>query len=298
MSFEPDSRILSNEEITGIVEAAATLGIRKLRITGGEPLVRKGLDQLIAMLSAIPGIEDIALTTNGIYLAPLADRLKAAGLTRVNISLDSLRADRFAMITRGGDVSKVLAGLRASQRAGFHPIKLNMVLMKGINDDEVEDFLRMTLEESIHVRFIEYMPIGHADSSWRTAYLPLDHVLEACRRIGMAYKPCGEVYGNGPAQSYRIHGAAGTFGLIHPLSDHFCSSCNRLRLTADGNIKPCLYWSDEFNVRKHLGDPSAIAAIFLKALGAKPETHEMAKALAGQQQSHLPTTRRMSQIGG
>lgn len=298
LSFEPDSRILSYEDITEIVQAAAGLGIRKLRITGGEPLVRKGLDRLISMLSAIPGIEDIALTTNGIYLAPFADRLKAAGLTRVNISLDSLRADRFAMITRGGDVSKVLAGLRASQRAGFHPIKLNMVLMKGINDDEVDDFLRMTLEESIQVRFIEYMPIGHADSSWRAAYLPLDYVLERCSRMGLDYRPCGEVYGNGPAQSYQIDGAAGTFGLIHPVSDHFCSSCNRLRLTADGSIKPCLYWSDEYNVRKHIGDPSAIGAIFLKALGAKPETHEMAKALAGQQQTQSPTIRRMSQIGG
>lgn len=298
MQFEPDNRILSYEEIAAIVEAVAALGVRKLRITGGEPLVRKELDKLIAMLAAIPGIEDIALTTNGIFLAPLAERLRSAGLTRVNISLDSLRQDRFAMITRGGDVGRVLAGLRASQLAGFSPIKLNMVLMKGINDDEVEDFLRMTLEERIQVRFIEYMPIGHEDSRWRAAYMPLEHVLETCRRLGWEYKPCGEVYGNGPAQSFRIDGAAGSFGLIHPVSDHFCGSCNRLRLTADGNIKPCLYWSDEYNVRKHIGNPSAIEAIFLKALGAKPETHEMAKALAGERQSQTPTTRRMSQIGG
>ncbi|MBW7475232.1 GTP 3',8-cyclase MoaA [Paenibacillus oenotherae] len=298
MTFEPDHRILSYEEIAEIVETAAALGIRKLRITGGEPLVRKGLDTLIAMLAAIPGIEDIALTTNGIFLAPFADRLRAAGLTRVNISLDSLRADRFAMITRGGDVSKVLAGLRASQLAGFSPIKLNVVLMKGINDDEVEDFLRMTIEEPIQIRFIEYMPIGHEDNSWRAGYMPLDYVLETCRRLGLDCEPAKEVYGNGPAQSYRIAGAAGTFGLIHPVSDHFCGSCNRLRLTADGSIKPCLYWSDEYNMRGHLGNPSALAAIFQRALGSKPETHEMARALAGGQRSQAPTARRMSQIGG
>lgn len=296
--FEPDHRILSYEEITEIVKVLAPLGVKKLRITGGEPLVRKGLPRLIAMLSAIPGIEDIALSTNGIYLAPFADELKAAGLTRVNISLDSLRPARFAMITRGGDVNKVLHGLEASRRAGLTPIKLNVVLMKGINDDEVETFLRMTREDPIHVRFIEYMPIGHAENDWKSVYLPLEHVLDRCRRLKWKFSPTGDVYGNGPAETYRIEGAAGTFGLIHPVSDHFCGSCNRLRLTADGNIKPCLYWSDEFHVRKHIGDASAIEALFFKALGMKPETHEMARALSGEKQTHTPTARRMSQIGG
>ncbi|WP_458123007.1 GTP 3',8-cyclase MoaA [Paenibacillus sp. Z3-2] len=297
MQFEPTERILSYEEITSIVKALAPLGIRKLRLTGGEPLVRKGLDQLIAMLSAIPEIEDIALTTNGIYLAAYADLLKAAGLTRVNISLDSLKPERFASITRGGKVQRVLDGIKASQKAGFHPIKLNVVLMKGVNDDEVEDFLRMTRDEPIHIRFIEYMPIGESGEGWRSGYMPLEHVLETCG-ARWEYESCGEIYGNGPADSYRIVGAAGTFGLIHPVSSHFCGNCNRLRLTADGNIKPCLYWSDEFNVRPLVGDDKAVQDLFYKALGAKPETHDMLKALNGQQIDGTPTMRHMSQIGG
>ncbi|TMV50335.1 GTP 3',8-cyclase MoaA [Paenibacillus mesophilus] len=298
MQFEPDHRILTYEEIAEIVKVLAPLGVRKLRLTGGEPLVRKGLDQLIGMLSKIPGIEDIALSTNGIYLAQFAGILKEAGLTRVNISLDSLIPERFAKITRGGDVGRVLSGLKASRSAGFDPIKLNVVLMKGMNDDEVASFLRMTYEEPIHIRFIEYMPIGYEGSGWKAGYLPLEHVLDTCRRLKWSFSRCEDVYGNGPAESYRLEGAAGTFGLIHPVSDHFCGSCNRLRLTADGNIKPCLYWSDEYNVRKHIGDSSAIEQLFFKALDAKPETHEMAKALSGEQQNHIPTVRRMSQIGG
>jgi len=298
MQFEPDHRMMTYEEITEVVRTLAPFGIRKLRLTGGEPLVRKGLDQLISMLSGITGIEDIALTTNGIYLASFAGALKSAGLTRVNISLDSLIPERFAQITRGGDVRRVLDGLKTSRIVGFNPIKLNVVLMKGINDDEVERFLRMTYEEPIHIRFIEYMPIGHEGIGWKAGYMPLTHVLDTCERLKWHYASCKDIYGNGPAESYRLEGAAGTFGLIHPVSDHFCGSCNRLRLTADGNIKPCLYWSDEYNVRKHIGDASAIEAMFRRALDGKPETHEMARALSGEQQSRVPTVRRMSQIGG
>lgn len=298
MTFEPDHRILSYEEITEIVRVLAQLGVRKIRLTGGEPLVRKQLDRLVGMLAAIPGIEDIALTTNGIYLANFAEALKSAGLTRVNISLDSLKQDRFAMITRGGDLKRVLAGIEASRRAGLAPIKLNVVLMKGINDDEVESFLRMTIDEPVHVRFIEYMPIGKQGEAWRGEYLPLLHVLDTCKRTGMGYAPSRDTFGNGPAQYYRLEGAAGTFGLIHPVSDHFCATCNRLRLTADGNIKPCLFWSDEFNVRKHIGNAAAIESLFFRALDLKPESHEMALALSGEELTRVPTARTMSQIGG
>ncbi|WP_127588402.1 GTP 3',8-cyclase MoaA [Paenibacillus koleovorans] len=298
MEFEPDERILTFEEIAEVVGVLARLGVRKLRITGGEPLVRKHLEQLIAMLSAIPGIEDIALTTNGIFLAPRAERLRAAGVTRVNISLDSLRADRFAMITRGGDIRKVLASLEESVRVGFQPIKLNVVLMKGVNDDEIADFLAMTLERDLTVRFIEYMPIGHEDDGWRNKYVPLSAVMDVCAERGWTADASGEVYGNGPSRNYRIRGAAGSFGLIHPVSDHFCETCNRLRLTADGSIKPCLYWTDEFNVRKHMGDEQAMRELFFRALDIKPLNHEMAQVLALEAQSHTPTARRMSQIGG
>lgn len=298
MQFEPDNRILRYEEITEIVKVLAPLGVTKLRLTGGEPLVRKELDRLVSMLSAVPGIEDIALSTNGIYLANFADVLKDAGITRVNLSLDSLNPDRFATITRGGSLKRVLAGIEASRRVGFDPIKLNVVLMKGINEDEVEQLLRMTFDEPVHIRFIEYMPMGNQGKGWRGEYMPLSHVLDVCERAGLRYETCKDVFGNGPADYYRMEGAAGTFGLIHPVSDHFCGTCNRLRLTADGNIKPCLFWSDEFNVRKHIGDAAAIESMFFQALGTKPETHEMALAMNGEQLSRVPTARSMSQIGG
>ncbi len=299
MEFEPEGNLLTFEEIAEVVRVLAGYGVRKLRLTGGEPLVRKNLEQLIERLSAIDGIEDIALTTNAIHFASRAEKLRKAGLTRINVSLDSLRADRFSLITRGGDLSRVLASLEAAYRVGLDPIKLNVVLMKGMNDDEIEDFLKLTLERSLHVRFIEYMPIGHDDDGWKTKYISLNTVLERCEEIGWQVEPLERsVQGNGPSQNFRIAGAAGTFGLIHPVSDHFCETCNRLRLTADGNIKPCLYWSDEFNVRRYIGNDQALAEMFFRALDVKPESHEMAKALLSEQQSHKPTARRMSQIGG
>ncbi|MFC5451501.1 GTP 3',8-cyclase MoaA [Paenibacillus aestuarii] len=298
MEFEPEERLLTFEEITEVVRVLAGLGVRKLRLTGGEPLVRKNLEQLIGMLSQIPGIEDIALTTNGIYFASRAEKLRAAGLTRVNISLDSLKADRFSLITRGGDIRRVLDSIEAAHRVGLSPIKLNVVLMKGINDDEIEDFLQMTIDRPVQVRFIEYMPIGHQDDIWKNRYLPLSTVLERCAEKGWTAAPSESVYGNGPSQNFRIEGALGSFGLIHPISDHFCETCNRLRITADGNVKPCLYWSDEFNVRKYIGDDAAVEDLFFRALDIKPQNHEMAEALMNQDQSHTPTLRRMSQIGG
>ncbi|WCK55733.1 GTP 3',8-cyclase MoaA [Aneurinibacillus sp. Ricciae_BoGa-3] len=298
MEFEPSDRILSYEEIEAVVKAVAKMGVRKLRLTGGEPLVRREIEKLIAMLSAVPGIEDIALTTNAIFLESKAEKLREAGLTRLNISLDSLKADRFSMITRGGDIKRVMRGIDAVVRAAFTPIKLNVVLMKGINDDEIQDFIRLSMEKPLQVRFIEYMPIGHDDNSWREKYISLDTIFEAVEKMGLSYESEVLVYGNGPAENYRIPGGAGSFGLIHPVSEHFCDTCNRLRLTADGSIKPCLYWNDEWNVRPLAGDDRAIQALFLRALDAKPENHEMAMALSRESQTHTPTVRRMSQIGG
>ncbi|MFC0215202.1 GTP 3',8-cyclase MoaA [Paenibacillus chartarius] len=298
MEFEPEEHLLTFDEIAETVRVLAGLGVRKLRLTGGEPLVRKNVEELVARLGAIPGIEDIALTTNGIFFASKAERLRAAGLTRINISLDSLREDRFRLITRGGDIRRVLAAIEAAYRVGLDPIKLNVVLMKGINDDEIDDFLKMTFDTNVQVRFIEYMPIGHSDDGWKARYLPLTTVLERAEANGWHAEQSGTVYGNGPSQNYKLAGAVGGFGLIHPVSDHFCQTCNRLRLTADGNIKPCLYWSDEFNVRRYIGDDAALADLFFRALDIKPENHEMAQVLAGESQSHSPTVRRMSQIGG
>lgn len=298
VQFMPHNELLTYEGIEEVVKVGAELGIRKLRITGGEPLVRKDLEVLIGKLSRIPGIEDIALTTNAIFLAQKAEALKEAGLTRVNISLDSLREDRFKEITRGGDLNKVLAGIDAAYRVGFGPIKVNTVLMKGFNDDEIGDFLRMTIDQPVQVRFIEYMPIGHADDNWKKGYLSLNYVKEVATELGFELEESGEVYGNGPSENFRIKGAKGSIGFINPVSDHFCSNCNRLRLTSDGTIKPCLYWEDELNVKKHLGNPEGIRQVFYRALDIKPENHEMAKVLNNEEQSNTPTHRRMSQIGG
>ncbi|MGD8192333.1 GTP 3',8-cyclase MoaA [Brevibacillus ginsengisoli] len=298
VEFQPHDQILRYEEIVEVVKVAAKLGVKRLRLTGGEPLVRREIEKLVAMLSAIEGIEDIALTTNGIYLAQKAAVLKEAGVTRVNISLDSMKAERFREITRGGDLLRVLEAIDRSIEVGFSPVKLNVVLMKGFNDDEIEDFLRLTLEKPVNVRFIEYMPIGEASDEWRQRYLPLPTVLEKAKEMGLPAEQTANVFGNGPSENYRLPGAAGTFGLIHPVSNHFCDNCNRLRLTADGNLKPCLYWIDELNVRPHVGNPEELRQLFFHALSIKPETHEMAQALEKQSQSHTPTLRRMSQIGG
>lgn len=299
MEFEPEENLLTNFEIRDVVGVLAGMGIRKVRLTGGEPLLRKNLPELVEMLAAVPDIEDIGLTTNGIFLEKQAELLRQAGLARVNISLDSLREDRFRLITRGGDIGKVLKGVDAAVRAGLDPVKLNVVLVKGVNDDEIGDFLRLTADRRIHVRFIEYMPIGHSGEDWRYGYLSLDRVLKEAEDMGMAVEKAGGIIkGNGPAVNYQIAGAAGTFGLIHPVSDHFCQSCNRLRLTADGHLKSCLYWSDEFNVRGAGGDREALRRLIGKALASKPENHEMALAMQEQAASHTPTARRMSQIGG
>ncbi|WP_374018130.1 hypothetical protein ABU162_29430 [Paenibacillus thiaminolyticus] len=170
--------------------------------------------------------------------------------------------------------------------------------MKGINEDEIADFLRLTMEHPIIVRFIEYMPIGHNDSQWKNLYLPLQRVFDVCAERQWAYLPAPSRQGSGPADDYRLEGAAGGFGLIHPVSKHFCRTCNRLRLTADGYIKPCLAWTEDYQVRHVIGDDEAVRQLFLRALGTKPESHEMFKQLADEQTTHTPTSRRMSQIGG
>ncbi|MCM3748012.1 GTP 3',8-cyclase MoaA [Paenibacillus pasadenensis] len=298
MEFADSSELLSYDAIVEVVEAAAELGFRRLRITGGEPLVRPDLDGLIRRLKAIEGIEEISLTTNGMLLAKQAAALRQAGLDRVNISLDTLDASRFRLIARRGGLEQVMAGIRAAGEAGLGPIKLNCVLLKGINEDEIKSFLRLSLDQPLHVRFIEYMPIGHADEQWRKTYLPLTSVMEAARELGLPMSPLERLEGNGPSENWTFDGAAGSFGLIHPVSDRFCTSCNRLRLTADGNLQPCLYWVDELNVKPALGSREAIKELFLRAGAIKPENHEMAAKLHDESISHTPTARRMSQIGG
>ncbi len=295
----PQSQILSYEEIQAVVRATAEAGISKVRLTGGEPLVRAQLPELVAMLCHIPGIEEVSLTTNGTLLRKHARELKKAGLTRVNVSLDTLRAGRFHDITRLGKLNKVLDGIEAAREAGLHPVKINMVVMRGVNDDEVLDFARMTIDRDWHVRFIERMPFnGEVD------FVP---TVELQERIGLLGKlePRVPPTGNGPAAYYRLPGATGTIGFITPLSEpSFCSRCNRLRLSADGRLRPCLMSDDEIDLRTPLRNNaplSELRRLVLDAVASKPESHHLEEGDATPlkiRKAGGVANRKMSQIGG
>jgi cyclic pyranopterin phosphate synthase len=288
------AEILRYEELVYIIRAAAELGIGKVRLTGGEPLTRLGLPEFVRMVAAIPGIDDLALTTNGMLLSRYAAALADAGLRRVNISLDTLRADRFAQITRRDGLEEVWAGFAAAQAAGLTPIKLNMVVVRGLNDDEVGDFARRTLTEGWHVRFIELMPIG-ANVSWASqGTVP---VAEIRARIEAQVGPLSPIHGpagNGPARYYQLPGAKGTIGFIGALSDHFCHTCNRLRLTADGRLRPCLMSDEEIDLRTPLRAGiglDAVKTLLAQAIQRKPSGHRLSEALS-------PQDRTMAEIGG
>ncbi len=269
------STILSYEDIVKVVSAGAELGINKIRLTGGEPLVRKDLVELIRKITAVPGIKDLAMTTNGTLLPHYAAELKGAGLNRVNISLDSLNPVKYRSITRCGELHDALEGIEAALQYDLKPVKLNTVLMKGINDDEVLDFLHLACEKPLHIRFIEYMPIGDHDHGYSNHYLPLDHIRATAKNAGLTLTPVPLPGGAGPAESYSITGGKGTIGLIHPISKHFCSTCNRLRLTPEGSLKACLYWQDEEPVQPFINDKKALQALIKKVLNSKPAEHQM-----------------------
>ncbi len=285
--------ILTYEEIIRIVSVAAGLGVRKIRITGGEPLVRRNLPFLISSLNAVPGIEDISMTTNGVLLARHAESLAEAGLRRVNISLDSLRPNHFSEITRGGDIKTVLDGIHAAERLGLTPIKLNMVPVRGINDDEIEDFARLTMTAPYHVRFIEFMPIGHREMWSEERYVSTDEIKKRVSALG-PLSPVKERR-SGPARYFRYDGAPGVVGFISPLTHHFCESCNRLRLTSDGKLRPCLFSETEIDLRSALrsGAPDQEIERLLKlAVEIKPRGHTLDTERA------VSRLRPMSRIGG
>ncbi|MBN1614389.1 MAG: GTP 3',8-cyclase MoaA [Deltaproteobacteria bacterium] len=269
--------ILRYEEIIRIVTEAAKTGIAKVRVTGGEPLVRRGVVDFIRMLGTVRGIEDISLTTNGILLADYAQSLFEAGIKRINISLDSLDARKYARITRGGDLQAVLRGIAASNDAGFSPIKINTVMIKGFNDDEVLDFARYTIDRPYQVRFIELMPLGEAGARNDGRYLSNAFVRNA---IGNAYtlEPLNGSRNaiDGPARLYRVAGGRGVIGFISPVSEHFCDSCNRLRLTADGHLRACLMSDNEVDLKEPLrrgcsdGD---LQDLIRAAVAMKPRKH-------------------------
>ncbi|MFC2065694.1 GTP 3',8-cyclase MoaA [Chloroflexota bacterium] len=284
--------ILSYEEIRTIVESAADLGISKIRITGGEPLVRAGLPELICMLSRIEAIDDISLTTNGILLERYAAELKSAGLRRVNVSLDTLKPAKFKSITRGGNLDDVLRGIETAKSAGLNPVKINVVVMSGINDDEVLDFAARTIDEEWHVRFIELMPSSSGETE-DSQFVSVDDMKLRLESLG-ELEPCLASVGNGPAKYFRLPDAKGTIGFITPVSEHFCISCNRLRLTADGKLRLCLLSEEEIDLRQPLrsGISSAeLKRLIQEAVASKPGSHKLAEG-------RIPQDRPFSQVGG
>ena len=287
-------KILRYEEIVEVVKVAAGLGINKIRITGGEPLVRKDLSLLVKELRRIPGIKDLSLTTNGLLLAKQAKELHDAGLNRVNVSLDSLDPENYRQITNGGDLKEVLSGIEAALTVGLLPVKINVVLMKGLNDHEIPAFLKIASERPLQIRFIEYMPLGTGNNErLESAFLSAATVLETAAALGAPLTENSQNNcGGGPSDLFKLPGSAGSVGLIHPVSSRFCSTCNRLRLTADGFLKPCLYWNDELAVRPCLGDSEALSNLFFQAMEIKKEKHGMSA------DGQLISTRCMSRIGG
>lgn len=308
VQWQAPADILSYEEVERTVAIAARAGLRRIRLTGGEPLVRAGLVDHVRRLHEIDNVEAIALTTNATLLSRFAEPLRDAGLQRVNISLDSLSAEEYARVTRGGKLADALAGIDAALDAGMAPVKLNCVVVRSLEQD-LPGFARMTLDRPVHVRFIEFMPVGAAGAvepgtscsatSWtRNDVVPADEVLERISAWGLA-EGLGELLpataetspqGWGPARYYRFAEAAGTIGVISPLSKHFCGTCSRLRLTADGRLRPCLFSELEFDLRTALrsNDDSAVEAIIAEALARKPDSHH----------ENVVNDRMMWQIGG
>jgi len=290
VSLIPRDDILRYEEIHTVVRAAAELGIDKIRLTGGEPLVRADLARLVAMLAPTKGIDDVSLTTNGVLLADFATALKEAGLNRVNVSLDTLRPNRFREITGLGDApADVLAGIEAARSAGLEPVKINMVVMAGVNDDELLDFAKKTITEAWHVRFIELMPFVGSQAR----FIPASEMRQRLEQIG-PLEPCLPTKGNGPAKYFRFPNARGTVGFITPLSEHFCFRCNRMRLTADGRLRPCLLSDYEVDLKQPLrrgASLDGLKELFLQAVASKPLRHQLAKG-------YVPRRRPFSQVGG
>lgn len=293
--------ILRVEEIARVVRIAADLGIRSVRLTGGEPLVRLGVVDLVRDIANTPGIENVSMTTNGVLLPKMADDLKRAGLSRVNISLDTLDSEQFKYITRRGELQQTLDGIDAALEAGFDPVKINAVTVRSLNQDYLA-FARLSVDRPLHVRFIEYMPVGESSGSHGCGWgpedvVPNEEVLEAINAAARAkglpeLVPAGDdrPLGWGPASYWEFPGAQGTVGFISAMSNHFCSRCNRVRLTADGKLRPCLFSDMEFDIREPLraDDEDGVRAVFAKTLRVKPDEHH----------NKVGTERGMSQIGG
>ncbi len=278
---------LSFEEIIDLIKAGVSLGVDKIRLTGGEPLVRHGIVDLVKQIGDIAGIKDLTMTTNGILLTKYAKELKAAGLNRVNISLDTFDAEKFHQITRWGHIEDVLSGIEAAKAVGIKPIKINTVLIKGFNDNEIETFVNYTKDEEVFVRFIELMPLGESSGFAENQFLSNAEVLKRMPQL----IPVIDANKTGPAEYYQLPGAKGRVGLINPISKHFCSECNRIRITTDGKIKPCLHSDDEIDIIAHRKKGESYQQILLQAINEKPEKHHI-------NDHEKQVLRNMNEIGG
>lgn len=296
VKFQKHDQILRYEEIISVVKAAVQFGVTKVRVTGGEPLVRFGIVDFIAMLREIPEITDISMTTNGYFLQKYALPLKKAGLNRVNVSLDTLNPELFSKITRGGDFNQVWNGILAAEEAGLDPIKINLVAVKGMNDHEILDFAELSVDHPWHIRYIELMPVknqvpwgdGFPDSE--EGYISTTDMLKMF--AGKGLETSQSWVGNGPARIYQLPGAKGFIGFISPLEEeHFCKRCNRMRLTADGNLRPCLMSDEEIQLLPVLREGGDITPLFAQAIHQKPKKHELSNHIQ-------PKNRSMMQIGG
>ncbi|MFA5873790.1 MAG: GTP 3',8-cyclase MoaA [Anaerolineales bacterium] len=297
LRWTPLPDLLSDNEIVCVAETAARLGMNKIRLTGGEPLLRPGVVELVRRLAAMPGIHDIGLTTNATLLEKMAEPLAQAGLKRINISLDTLERNKFRRMTRFGDFDRAWNGILAAERAGLTPLKLNTVVVRGLNDYELPALARLTIKKTWHIRFIEIMPIGNTQD-WGEGfpvaserYVPVQEM--RARLTHLDLQPVTHPSGDGPARTFRIPGALGTVGFISPLGEHFCQDCNRLRLTANGALRSCLVQPDEILLRDALNRNQRLDELFFRAVARKPQRHNMLATVVG-----TVSGRSMSQLGG
>ena len=284
--------MLSYEQLYRIAKSSVAIGVEKIRNTGGEPLVRNGILGFLSDLKQIPGLKKLVLTTNGVFLGDMAEDLRSAGVESINISLDSMRPEVFFSITRGGDLSKVLAGIKAAEQTGFKHLKINMVVMRGVNDDEILDFAALTINKPFNVRFIEYMPTLK-EKNWQSLMVPGDELLKRLSERYRMQKVTHEAL-DGPAVNYQIQGAVGKLGFITPISSHFCQDCNRIRVTSSGAVKSCLFDDGKMSLKPFLenDDDVGLREALRQVANMKPHRHTL---MTGEADNHLYN---MSQIGG
>lgn len=294
LSLIGHSEVLSYEEIIRVAKSAALTGITKIRITGGEPLVRKGINDFVSELSQTPGITELSITTNGILLEACAESLYRAGIKRINISLDTLDPEKYKKITRGGDLQAVIAGIRKAREVGFSPIKINVVAMRTVNDDEAVDFARLTIDRPVHIRFIEFMPVAGQTTWQQEQFISSRELQEKISTLGELI-PLDMDKNAGPASMFQLRGAQGKLGFINALSNHFCATCNRLRLTADGKLRPCLFSDNEIDLKPLLRggcSDKELTEIIDQAIISKPRQHNILEP------TYKKCGRNMSAIGG